>query len=105
MSDSFACAHLFVVVVDENKVGRVVSSKGGPWDDGGEKAGVEDGVGMSGHGRQMVRILILSSLIFYPPLNASRALRAGPGQLFLSSDRHKSAREREKRRFADGGRF
>ena len=35
--------------------------------------GVNDSVGMPGHERQMERILMLASLIFYPPLLDLRA--------------------------------
>jgi len=73
----------------------------GLWSDGSETAGVDDGVRMSGHGGQTARILILASLIFYPPLNAPRTLGAGSGELVLSSGGHGHLRKR-KRGFVDG---
>lgn len=85
LSDVFACAHLFAVIY-ENKVGSVPLRGRVPWDGGGDMAGADDCVGMPGHGGQTVRILILPSLIFYPPFNAPRALKGGSGQLFLRRD-------------------
>lgn len=104
LSEVITYAHLFVVI-DENKIGNVLSASRAPWGDGGDAAGVNDSVGMSRHGGQAVRILILSSLILYPPLNAPRALRAGSGQLFPSSDGYRHARARKQRGLVDGGRF
>ena len=70
LSDVSTCAHLFVVFIDENKIGSVLSRSGGPWGSGGEAARMGESVRVSGHGGQTARILIFASLIFYPPLNA-----------------------------------
>ena len=97
-------AHL-LVVIDENEIGDIMPTRWGPWGDGNEAAGVNDSVGMPRHGRQTVRILILSSLIFYPTFNTPRALGAGSGQLVLGSGGCEHARTGKQRGLVDGGRF
>lgn len=104
-SDAFTSAHLVVVVIDENEIGRVWLGEGGPWGNRGNAAGMDDGVGVSGHRGQKVGILILAPLILYPPLNASRALRTGSGGLPSGSGLHGDARKRKPRGFVERGWF
>ena len=98
-----ACAHLFVVI-DENEIGGISLIRWRPWKDGSKAAGVNDCVGVPGHGGQTSGILILS-LIYYPLLNASRVLRTRPRRVSLTSGGPRHARARKQRGLVDGGLF